>query len=400
MSFWASKPTSKLSVVCDIGSASVAVGLVLFEEGKLPNILYTIRVPISIIEKPDSKGLELSMARFFEEALKKFSQDIPQRAEYKELLNKTITDVYAIYSSPWYVSKTSTIRIEKSKPFLLDRGSINRLINEEEQEFEAEAVSGKYDSIIHKDIKMIERELVRVKLNGYETSDPFLKEISHAELSLYMSLIPHTIFAKLEELSEKYLHTRKVSSFTFPLVSFGAVRDLFPHESDFILLDIAGEMTDASVVVNGVITNSSSFSLGRNSLIRKIKERFGVSYEIALSYIDMLVSDSLEEGMAKEVKLEVDIFNSLWLQTFNEASIRLKGSEALPTKIFLTIDEDVSSVFKKNFDKTGVDNSPIWSVTLLTPLAVSNKVSYGKFVFPDPFISLESIFIFKKGKHG
>lgn len=396
MSIWKGHQTEKLSIVCDIGSASVSAGLILFSEGNKPVVLYTVRIPLLIQESPDTNSSEQVMIRFLEETFKHVVKEMASRPEMKAIKNKKVEDVYAVYSSPWYVSKSTEISISKKEPFILDKNLVDKMIKDEEKKFEEEAISGTYDSVRRRDIKMIERELVRIKLNGYETSNPFLKGITSAELSLYMSLVPHSILLKTRELVEKYFHTKTIFSNTFPLVSYGAVGHLFPHESDYILLDVAGEMTDVSLVRNGVMIGSDSYPIGRNSLIRAIGKKLKVLPDIALSFIDLKASGGLEEATDLEVSSVLNNSSKEWHQYFIKSLNKLSSLKPPPLRLFISVDTDISNIFLHQL-KEGDGSTPRWMIIELNPALFAEKLLFGKYVFPDPFISLETIFIAKRG---
>ncbi len=395
MSFW-KESTSKFSIICDIGSASVALALVSFEEGAKPTIHASVRIPISIQKVPISKDLETALIRFLEDAFKVLPTELLKKNETKSLIKK-IESVHAIYSSPWYVSKTEIIHIKKDKTFHLRPEDIEKIIDEEEKKFETDAITGKYDSLFNKDIKMIERELIKVKLNGYETSNPYQKDVLHADLYVYMSLVPYRILQKVRDLSEKYFHAKNFSHHTFPLTSYDGVKNYFPSELDFILLDIAGEMTDVTLVNNGMIVGSVAFAFGKNHCIREAAKKFGVLPEIALSFIRMSYEGGLEESLASEVNFFLDNYKMIWSENFSFALQKINPS-VIPKKTFVTVDQDISQVFLSILN-THVENSSSFSPVEFSETLFAEHLLYEKFVERDPFIALETLFISKHSLH-
>lgn len=396
MKFW-STSKSKLAVICDVGTASVSVGLAQFSDDDKPKILYTLRIPITIQEKPDIKDLPLVIERYLNEAFRMLSIDMHSKDEVRDIQNKKIDVIHVVFSSPWFVSKTQSIHIENSKPKPLQKSEVERCIETEEKIFEEECIH-RTDLYFGKvDIAMIERELVKIKLNGYETSSPYLNDVKHSELTLYMSIVPHHILGEIRERAHSYFHTDNVTFNTFPLTLFHTVRKLFTLEEDYLLIDIAGENTDCTIVRDGILENSTTFAIGKNSLIRSIANKFSVTPEIALSYIEMLVIDSLEEHISSDVKEQINESISIWYTEFIKTLNNLVNKRRIPVKAFVTLDQSTARVY---LDKLKSESSEIQfeNILELSPELFGNSVNFGKFVFPDPFLCIDTLFIdtFKK----
>jgi len=382
------KNKANLTLVCDIGSATVSLAIVQITNIK-PVILYTTIVPIKVDEVYEPSKLEANLLVFFAEAIKNVSAAF--RSELRTLSEKQIHDAVLVFSSPWYVAKTRSVSIEKSTPFFLDAHTIEDLINSEERKFEEEALSGSLDVIGNRDVRMIERELVRVKLNGYETANPYLKRVQYAELSLYMSLVPHDMLKTMTDLLADRLHIGKTKAYTFPLVSFGAIRKLFPHESNYLLLDVAGEMTDVSCIQERIITGSKAFPTGRNALIREVAKNMHVSNEIALSHLIMYGNNALEEKVTKELQYILDTFFGNWKKEFTKVTRALDSNNNQNSRVFLSINGDVSGLFLQNLHNVSAIDEH--DAVFLSDEVLGNNVAYGKHVETDPFIGIETLFI-------
>jgi|GEM_PF-1205099 len=384
---WNNKKAN-LSLVCDIGSATVSVAVIDFAEVK-PVILFTTIVPIKIEGVYDAKKLESNLLSYFKEAL--INIRVAFQSELKNLSEKQIHKAILIFSSPWYIAKTRTISVKKERAFFLDTNTVEDLINTEEKKFEHEVISGVYENIGNRDVRMIERELVRMKLNGYETTDPYMKKVRDAELSLYMSLVPHTMLKALTDLLADKMHVGLVKAFTFPLVSFGAIRKLFPHEANYFLVDVAGEMTDVTCIRERIIIGSKPFATGRNALIREIAKKMKVSSEIALSYMTMYANDALEDVVKKELQYTLDIFFADWKKKYMQIIKSFNSSVSDGGKVFLSVHSDVSELFLKNLNNVSAINTN--EALFLSDEVLANTISYGKHIDSDPFIGVETVFL-------
>ncbi len=387
--FWNKNP-QKLCAVCDIGSASVSVALVLFSPNAKPKIVHSARIPVSIQTTPETE-LESAVLRYFDTAC---TVILKQKSIDKEFehLPKKIEETFVFFSSPWFVSKTKTVLLQKDKPFLLKKDSIETLVGEEEQKFQSDVLSGLYEHAVKCETIPIEREIVRVKLNGYETVNPYMKEAMSAELTLFLSLARASIVSGITQLSEKHFHTKRVYSHTFPLASFGAVRSLYPHETNFTLVDIAGEMTDVTTVQSSVITGTQSFPIGRNTLVRKVCDLFGISSEIACSFLEMYQTNTLDTHTRENIEKTIHEFTAEWK---NQIDTIIKNGEHPSTmsfRIFLTCDNEIRSIIVTKI-QSEVQSGEQASVISLSAESCGRVLEYAKHTDTDPFIALETSFL-------
>ncbi len=381
----------KLCVVCDIGSATVSAGLVLFSQGKKPIVLFTTKLPISVPEKPDFEHLEGLIFNLFEKLLTIISTDGFKSAEVS-FFGKHIDHVHIVLATPWHALKSSQAVISKKFSFALNQDLIEESIKSEEAKFEQEALAGQFDRIKDRDIRMIEREMIAVKLNGYLTTKPFEKRVNMAEFSVYMSLAPQNILSKFEEITYKYIHTKSISFHTFPLSFYSAIHVMYPHEENMLLVDVAGESTDISCVRNNVIEQSISFPLGKNSAVRKIMETFSVTEEIANSFIRLSEGDNAEPGTRDKTLEALKQNGEEWKNSFEQACKTLSlGSDKTLFSCFMTADTSVSSMFLSRISEKA-EPLHIQNVIYVDSEKEKDFIELGKHVVPDPFIALEAIF--------
>ncbi len=379
--------SSPLKLICDIGSATVALALVDTSK-TTPEILFTTKVPMVVQEIFDQDNLEQALVAFFGQAVKKVSE-----ALHTELAHSAFTHIGSaslIFSSPWYATKISTIVMQKDEPFLIDERGVEEIVEQEEKKFEKEALSGAYSNLGKRDMHVIERGLIRVKLNGYETASPYLKKVSNAELSVAMSLVPHSLLLSLVTILKDVLHISSTRSFTFPLVSFSAMQTIFPHETDFLLVDIAGETTDISFVEDNIIVGSHSFTLGRNSLIRTVSEKLQLPSDMTLSHLSLYAKETLETSEKERMTTILDEYFKRFDEIFGRAPVVIRAKEKGVVKVFVTVNDDVSDIFMAQFAKPELKR---FSPFLISDTALDPFVLYSKHIPHDPFLSLETIFL-------
>lgn len=379
--------SSPLKLVCDIGSATVALALVDTSK-TTPEILFTTKVPMVVQEIFDQDKLEQALIAFFDQAVKKVTDAL--HSELAHIPFKHIGSASLVFSSPWYATKISTIVMQKDEPFLLDQRGVEEIVEQEEKKFEQEALHGAYSNLGKRDMHVIERELIRVKLNGYETASPYLKKVSNAELSVAMSLVPHNLLLSLVTILKDTLHITRTKSFTFPLVSFGAMQTLFPHETDFLLVDVTGETTDISYIEDNIIVGSHSFTLARNSLIRTVSEKLQLPSDMTLSHLSLYAKGTLEASEKDKMATILDGYFMRFNEIFSKAPIVLRAKEKGVVRVFLTVNDDVADIFMVQFGKPELKR---FSPFLISDTALDPFVVYSKHIPHDPFLSVETIFL-------
>lgn len=393
--FWNKQSLKKISLVCDIGSASVGMALVDFGSSK-PTVLSVSRIPISIQEEFKPETLEKQLVIFFDEALRIMSESLKE-VSLKNKVNNHVDIAHFFFSAPWYISKSTSLQIEKDKAFVLDQHSLETLIEGEEKNFRQELSSKNENSFIG-DMAVIERELLSIELNGYETDKPFLKKINNASLSLFISVISHRLLKIFEEKVKTAFHIEHIFAHAFPLAVFRALKLSLPEENKFVFFDITGEATDIILVENSSIIHSASFSLGRNAFLRSIAKAFDVPYEVALSFVSLFASGQLDESTRAKFEIAQKSFSSLWKEEVLKALSVNKQDSVLSQRFFVTIDDDVAPIFMHILKNITADERNVFRIT---QNAVKEKLSYAKYVREDPFLALGilSVMYFSETHH-
>ena len=306
-------------------------------------------------------------------------------------------------ASPWYMDETKTIRIERQTPIQITRRFLDDIVKKERDRF-AKEFAGVDASPAHlkKNLSIIdiESKIIDIKLNGYLVEEPYGKAATTIEFSFYSSLASDEILRKVRSAIYSFFNPETIRFHSFSLAAFSAIRDMFPHESDFLSIDITGEITDISFVKQGVLLKTISFPAGRATLVRLLSRSLRVLPDVAVSTIRMLGENTLEAKKAGRIKKVLGQYASEWRMSFDTAVKELSRHGALPRKIFLTVDSDVSLFFVEQLeDKGGVVIPEMrgiyrqsFSVVYLDEKKTKPLVEYMVHVAVDPFISLEAIF--------
>ncbi len=393
------KSEEEIAVIFDIGSGSIGVSLVQFSMHNVPVTLYTHRAPLTFLPSVESKRLLDSMLALLKTVSQHLHKEGLVQIHHSFFGQYVIKDVFCVFSSPWYTSKTKVLKTEKDKPFLVTKGYIDELILTEEKAFREAIKSNEEASAFGTDTRFLEKKIIHTKLNGYEIQNPIGKKAKELELTLFSSFISTDILKRIESMLHGTLHFRNIQFYSYALASWSAVQSMFPDTSKFLFLDVSGEMTDISLTNKGVLTETISFQSGRNILLRKVAETLKVPPEVALSYLIMHSQGVAEKKFAAKIEAVVKETMKEWHAELIETLRALSKTYSMPSKLFITVDGDVSKFFMDALKEPvpmefSVMNN-VFDVTYLNADKVNLFNHFAPKVIPDPFLGLESIFLHK-----
>lgn len=326
----------EVTVVLDIGSASVAASLVLFRKNQLPKIVYSSRIPITIPEKVDEHDFTKIMLGFVRKTLERVTTEGIKHFNFRKLRKRDIQRVVCVYASPWFSSETKNIQLNEKSPIRINEDYIRDIIQKEKDSF-TQSLG------ISDEVSVIEQKIISTKLNGYATSNPYGKEAHNIEMNFFLGVVPTKIISEVEKVINSYLHPDEIVHNSFSLVAYRTITNLFPNDSNSVIFDVTGEVTDISVIENDVMVNTGSVPYGRNSLVRKIASARQVTNDIALSLLHLYAEGRAEPKLAGEIEVAISGVLASWKE-----ELKSVVPEFGDKTIFLTADSDISGVLKNN----------------------------------------------------
>jgi hypothetical protein len=248
------KAGAKTGLFIDIGSATVSAGLATYGGSDVPEMHYAVSAPIAVKEPGNFEHLLEEALAALDVALDKtLKEGLPATAR----AGKTFETITVTLASPWFVSSTHLVSHAAEKPFTVHGSLIRSLIDEAKKEGKG-AEKG----------TLLEEAVIRTTVNGYPTTRPEGKRGVDVRLALYRSFAEPSVLARITEHVGKVFPHKKVQFHSFTLVSFQAMRNIYPEKDQLILLDVAGEVTDMTVVLDDTIVATYSFPIGISSVVR------------------------------------------------------------------------------------------------------------------------------------
>jgi cell division ATPase FtsA len=389
----------ELGAVFDIGSSSVGAGIVKFREGRAPEIVYVTREPIPFQESVDPTRLFNDMIRSLSAVNMRIHKDGLAHLKFTEHGGLHIRHVFYALSSPWSVSQTKVVTIEKSEPVVVTREMVEAVIAKEEKSFESEVIDPSQAPDFKDKLSVIDKKVVQIKLNGYEVAEPLGKKAKTIDISFFMSLAPKTVVDKIIEVSIGAHHPKTTRIGSFPLVLFSTLRDTLRDTQDLVLLDVGGEISDISVVKNGLILETASMPLGKNFLTRRVSRALSVSEAEALSLLRLYFADHADKVTTESLRPVIENASSEWAGALHTVLTGISGSLSLPQDLFVIINNDLVPFFMRalraeKITQWGVVDVP-FKTTLINHDHMKKFVSFAKTAAKDPFIAIGSVYVSK-----
>ena len=372
----------------DIGSGSVGGALVFFSEDKKPKILFSVRKPI--VFQNDFK-----FERFLLSMLKATDQVLNELSNAK--LGKP-KQVFCILAAPWYVSQAKAVIFEDKKTFNVTSKRVDDLISREVESLK-ENFDAHYKDLTESKAEIIEVENINMKLNGYETCLPYDKKAKKLEAHLYVSMSAGQVLQALRQKVRKELGLDNVFFNSFSLAAFDTIRDMYSQKQNFIFIDVGGEMTDVSVVRNGILVETESFPLGKNFLIRTAASELQTESIEALSSFGLYMEDKMTNAGKRKIQGVLAHVEEEWREAFYKTLGSIAAHITIPGTVFIIADIPFGKWFSEVIRSKGSGNIMLMGekieTIVINPLVLSKFASFAPKVDTDAFIITESLFIDK-----
>lgn len=159
-----------------------------------------------------------------------------------------IDTVLVSVAAPWQQSAVRTESVQQERPFVFTTEFARNLVAKHAQMATEHASP--------------QESIIATRLDGHEIPNPFGKKASRVELIILSSSITRTIAERIEGIVSAAYHTHTISFVAFASAAYVVFRDLYPHERDFLILDVSGEGSDVAMIKNGHLTDVGSIPHG------------------------------------------------------------------------------------------------------------------------------------------
>jgi hypothetical protein len=383
-------------LVLDIGSGSVGGAIVKIpvvpasineatQKSVLPVILKSTRVDIKVAEKVEFEKLLLATEKALTSVIKTLHNStlgVPEKA-------------YCTLSSPWYSSDARIVKNSREHSFVFTQRMADDLFNKEISNVTA-SYQNKYD--MNSAPEIIEHHITSVTANGHPTRNPIGITTKSIEMSILVSVSPQVFLEYVRNAVSAVYSEMPVAFSSFAVSSFIAVSHRYVDTESFILLDVAGNITDLSIVSNGSFKTSISFPFGKSTLLKHVARALEIEVRDAEELCNLYVAGILDQSKLKKVEPALQAAEEAWEKLFRESIESVRTMTNVPDTIFLTADTDALPWFKSIINGKGyftpITRSQKWKVVTLDGpqfFSMCNVVDGPC----DPFLMIEAISIMR-----
>lgn len=390
MGFLFSSKNNKTIAIFDIGSGSIGGAIVKIGSSSNPVILTSVREDIILKNEVDQSSLISQMIK----TLHKTASNLL----YMKMA--PVDEIFCVLSSPWYLSENKIINFtKKNKKFIFTKKIANKILQEEisgivkSHNDRYNIIDNDYDSS-----DVIEQHVLSVKLDGKDELSPIGKTCKEILFELIVSFSPKSCILGIKNSLGLIFHDKKVSFLSFTSATHLVLRDKLLKNNSYIIIDVAGEVTDISIISDGILSQMVSLPFGRNKLFREISNKLNIDLREAKEIFKLYSRDNIFDGQKSKISPVVYSVISKLKEDFNKVILEIPNiNKNIPKNIFITADDDIKNFMYTIFSKDCYisNNNHKFNVEKIE----ANELLYlCDFVsgYHDPFLMIEAIAINKK----
>lgn len=254
-------------------------------------------------------------------------------------------EVHITIGAPWQISQTRLVVNTSETSFRYDENFAKKILLEEEDAFKAE-------NFRNIDAQIIEQEIISIELNGYKTDKPMGKLAKELKLSSYLSAISKHLFEAIENRAQHAFHHKKIDFHTFPILALVAGNKIMKGKvPSYLMIDIGGEVSEASLIRDGIIINAFSFPLGAHSVIREIAQNFKSNIDEAESMYEAFLDKRISLKLSDKIKHVLSNIQVKWTAYTRGILEKIALNYILPQDIVILGIKSTSHLFSQILDE-------------------------------------------------
>ncbi|KND47347.1 MAG: hypothetical protein AB199_02880 [Parcubacteria bacterium C7867-004] len=365
------KKTESIALI-DIGSGSIGGGYAHFSEGAIPVMYYSVRIPIEAAEGEELTDAMLRTLLTVEQLLTHEGAPAMRRETGSGHADRILVSLGA----PWQETKVVTKHIQQPHPFLITPALLTNAANEIAGDQPGRVESG--------------RSVIATILNGYEIGEPFGKRANRADFVILSSSVDKRAHDAVRKSLRHAFHAHDIEVTAFAPAAYAVFRDLYPHQKDFIILDVSGAATDAAFVKRGLLSGVTSVPHGLDNLFKASREA-AQSAAPAASAINLLDKSGSDEFTARSAEAQRE-----WLGGLRDVFAAFAAEQALPRTLFLMADDGARDFLKRILESSELRS--LWlseeplSIVPVSSQNLSTRVSARGLATADLFLGILALF--------
>jgi len=314
--------------------------------------MYTNRAPIEKREHEDMAEAMLRTVGEVAEILITDGAPLLRQEVGSGHIHRIITSIGA----PWEKAEVRVQSLTKTKPFTITHALLSELSQK--------------DTPIPEGYSVHDKMVIATLLNGYDVPNPFGKKALRADLIVLTSLLHKEIAVKIERLLRKNYHTHALTLTAFAPIVYSVFRDLFAHEKDFLVVQVAATAVDIAFMKRGLLVDTLTCEHGIEELISTVHSK------VHSSKTEGIIIDPARNAQYSSAVSDAE---KKWLHGIHETLEALAEHHPLPRTVFLIAEPDVRDYVANLLN--GSETKSLWLTDeplRIVPIASSHLAPFVK----------------------
>lgn len=367
-----SKKRTRYVAMCDIANGSVGSALVALPHNRTPEILFTFRTPLPY--EAGTQEVLPGLTHALTEALTQLLSAVSARLPSHEPL-----ELRAFVHAPWCATVTEKIELPFNRETTVSKKLLQTLLARAMEDVEPE------------NMVCIDRQVLRIALNGYAVEDPIGKRAQSAEITIARSFLESRIYALITNIFGQQFpnHSLEIDAFVFSLLQQHA---LWKNTTSATIIDIGGLYTTSTIVREGNVIETHVMPFGHRALLQIFcglyQDTTHAETQLQLYFTNSAtpsqtqkIEDLLNTQEAPAVRILGDAFTAM-----------MQKNGKIPHHVFLSVGTSLAPWFEKLLGKIDfaqfTTTSKPFEVSLLHNSLAHTTVRTALGVTPDQMLTL------------
>lgn len=335
------KHDKKIGVAFDIGTSSVSAAVFSYTRSTpcRPHMIAVHRMAIDSLSDITADSLRRTVARYLKNLLGKVHESIGTRA---------IERITFGLAAPFYVASTLKLKHTRTNSALsITTEELQSILAEGEKNFLGSHTRGSDTSLA-----LFTKMPLKAFVNGYRVPRAVGTKGKTLDVTVRYEATTH---AFTEELTAPFqaLHTKaRTRITTIPLAYVQILRETMHTDDGIVIIDIGGEITEISIVSDGILQHVVSIPAGVSFIVRRIAEALRIPYADARFIIRRFTEQTLEAEKTVVVANIITQAVADWQDTCIKEFDAYAAEDTLPARILLTGGGALLSTYRNVFTPT------------------------------------------------
>jgi hypothetical protein len=371
-------------VLITIGSSTVRGAYVTYEQGRAPTVPFSTH---QVIEPHADESTGDAMLR----TLEAMGTELIERgapALRRATGSSHVHSVLISMAGSWQETHVRSESVNPGKEFVFTRKMLGELLAGSAKIPEGRVSLGDY--------------VVATMLNGYHVPNPINKRAKRAEVVILSSTLDAAITEAVRKRVRKLYHTHAISFVAFLPTAYAVLRDLYPHEKDFLMLDVSSVGAGLAFVKSGLLVDVGHLPLGLDSLLiaTRAAERMTVEEEAGGTLIPAHLTGTQPGYINPERNARFSVraaeARDQWLKGLADILKEFAKLHALPRTLFLLTEPNARDFLKRALDSDilhalWLSDEPLTVITVV-PEQFSSRITYLGEAEPSIFLDILALY--------